>query len=213
MSDEESLRDYLFKLTMKQQWEKVAKKYEEDENAHTLMLTKLEDTAFHKAISSYNPDCCNAPHESFTRKMYSLMNDKKTLCKVLEMPNTRGDTPLHLAAAVGWEAICIRIASEDPKLIEIRNSNGETPLFISAHHGNLQTFISLHGIYNHGKDKGDESLCRRKDGNTVLHSAISGEYFSKNILRYTNFPYFLFPSEFLFEFKYEPSRFSDFSLN
>ncbi|XP_047949862.1 uncharacterized protein LOC125195724 isoform X1 [Salvia hispanica] len=195
MSDEESLRDYLFKLTMKQQWEKVAKKYEEDENAHTLMLTKLEDTAFHIAISSYNPDCCNAPHESFTRKMYSLMNDKKTLCKVLEMPNTRGDTPLHLAAAVGWETLCTLIASADPTLIELRNANGETPLFIAAHHGNLDTFVSLHGIYIEAKGKADGSLCRRKDGNTVLHSAISGEYFKlayfilehyKNLLNYFN---------------------------
>lgn len=70
MSDEESLRDYLFKLTMQQQWEKVAKIYEEDANAHTLMLTKLEDTAFHIAISSYNPDCCNATHESFTHTLF-----------------------------------------------------------------------------------------------------------------------------------------------
>lgn len=114
---------------------------------------------------------------------HSLMNDKKSLCKVLKMPNTRGDTPLHLAAAVGWESLCTLIASVDPNLIEIRNANGETPLFIAAHHGKLDTFVSLHGIYKKAKDKADGSLCRRKDGNTVLHSAISGEYFSKCFLK------------------------------
>lgn len=42
------------------------------------------------------------------------------------------------------------------------NSNGETPLFIAAHHGNRDTFLSVHGgIYNEGKNKPDESL----DGN------------------------------------------------
>ncbi|XP_057811461.1 uncharacterized protein LOC131025685 [Salvia miltiorrhiza] len=199
--DEQMLRDELFKLTMRQEWEVVVKKYVENTNAHTLKLTKSEDTAFHIAISSYNPKCPNPnlTHQRCTEEMFSLMKERKSLCNVVKMANVRGDTPLHLAAAVGWEALCTRIASADPKLnangetplsddpklnangetplsddpmlIQIRNANGETPLFIAAHHGNLNTFLALHDIY-----KPDETLCRRKDGNTILHSAISGEY-------------------------------------
>ncbi|KAG6435133.1 hypothetical protein SASPL_100001 [Salvia splendens] len=167
MSDQESLRDDLFKLTMQQKWEEVAKIYKENKSAHTLKLTKLEDTAFHIAISCYNPKIPNHAHERCTKEMFTFMKECGSVSELVRMHN----------------------------LIDIRNSNGETPLFISAQHGNLQTFISLHGIYNHGKDKGDESLCRRKDGNTVLHSAISEEYFRlayfilehyKNLLNYVN---------------------------
>ncbi|XP_047983930.1 protein ACCELERATED CELL DEATH 6-like isoform X2 [Salvia hispanica] len=152
-------------------------------------------TPFRAAISSYNPNSPNPTHRRSTMEMLSFMRECGSASELLRMPDLRGDTPLHLAAAVGWEAICRQIASEDPRLIEIRNSNGETPLFISAHHGSLKTFVALHDIYNHGKDKGDESLCRRKDGNTVLHSAISGEFFElayfilehyKNLLNYVN---------------------------
>ncbi|XP_042003023.1 uncharacterized protein LOC121752165 [Salvia splendens] len=161
MSDQESLRDDLFKLTMQQKWEEVAKIYKENKSAHTLKLTKLEDTAFHIAISCYNPKIPNHAHERCTKEMFTFMKECGSVSELVRMHNVRGDTPLHLAAA----------------------------------HGNLQTFISLHGIYNHGKDKGDESLCRRKDGNTVLHSAISEEYFRlayfilehyKNLLNYVN---------------------------
>ncbi|KAL1542981.1 hypothetical protein AAHA92_20009 [Salvia divinorum] len=195
MSDQESLRDDLFKLTMQQQWEEVAKRYSENASSHCLKLTKLEDTAFHIAISCYNPKSPNASHERCTKEMLSSVKERGSVSELVRMRNARGDTPLHLAATAGWEAVCRLIASEDPELVDARNGNGETPLFVSAHHGNLQTFISLHGIYNRGKDKADESLCRRKDGNTVLHSAISGEYFRlayfilehyNNLLNYVN---------------------------
>ncbi|XP_047979543.1 ankyrin repeat, PH and SEC7 domain containing protein secG-like [Salvia hispanica] len=179
MSFLDSLGYVLYNLAKKRQWEKVAKIYKEN-----------------TTISCYNPKSPNHAHERCTEEMFTFMRECGSVSKLVRMPNVRGDTPLHLAAAVGWEAICRKIASLDPMLIEIRNSNGETPLFISAHHGNLHTFVALHGIYNHGKDRVDESLCRREaDGNTVLHSAISGEYFGlayfilehyKNLLNYVN---------------------------
>ena len=180
MSFLDSLGYVLYNLAKKRQWEKVAKIYKENTSTHFLKLTILEETVFHIAISCYNPKSPNHAHERCTEEMFTFMRECGSVSKLVRMPNVRGDTPLHLAAAVGWEAICRKIASLDPMLIEIRNSNGETPLFISAHHGNLHTFVALHGIYNHGKDRVDESLCRREaDGNTVLHSAISGEYFGK----------------------------------
>ncbi|KAH6770184.1 hypothetical protein C2S52_014987 [Perilla frutescens var. hirtella] len=194
MSDEEKLRDDLFKLTMKNKWGEVVKKYE-NKIAHEIKLTKSEDTAFHIAISSYNSKKPSISHEECIHNMIALMERNASLSKVLELQNVRGETPLHLAAAVGWKQICHCIASKNKELITIRNKNGETPLFIAAHHGNKETFLSLHSIYNGDKEKPDESLCRRKDGNTVLHSAIAGEYFRlahmiiddyKNLITYVN---------------------------
>ncbi|CAI9771171.1 unnamed protein product [Fraxinus pennsylvanica] len=103
--------------------------------------------------------------------------------------NDKGDTPLHLAAAVGWLSICECIAVKDRILISTSNLKGETPLFVAAYHGKLDSFLSLHHLYNqkpvqetdqqnNGQER-DESLCRREDGNTILHSAISGDYFRK----------------------------------
>ncbi|KAK4406100.1 hypothetical protein Sango_0616500 [Sesamum angolense] len=71
---------------------------------------------------------------------------------VLSMQNANGDTPLHLAAAVGWVEICECIASKHRDLITIRNTKGETPLFIAAHHGKLQAFLCQHELYNDKKD-------------------------------------------------------------
>lgn len=174
MSD---LQDDLFKLTMQKKWGKVVEKYE-DSSAHKIKLTKSEDTAFHIAISSYNSKSPSSSHEQSIEDMISWMKKCSSLSNVLSMQNEKGDTPLHLAAAVGWKVICSRIVEEDWELIKIRNKKGETPLFIAAHHGNLEAFHSLLGTEKDKKP--DESLCRRKDGNTVLHMAISGEFFSKN---------------------------------
>lgn len=179
MSDQQSLRDVLFNLSMNKKWKDLVKKYKDTMMAHRFMLTEFVGTAFHIAISTYSSKIPNPIHERCIEQMICIMNECGSLFDVVRMHNVRGDTPLHLAAEVGWEAICILIASQDPELIRIRNVNGETPLFVAAHCGNLDAFLSLHRIYNDGKDKPDESLCRRKDGNTILHSAISGEYFSK----------------------------------
>lgn len=171
MSD---LQNVLFKLTMQKKWGEVVEKYE-DCSAHKIKLTKSEDTAFHIAISSYNSKSPSSSHEKSTLKMISLMKECSSCSTVLSMQNEKGDTPLHVAAAVGWKVICSRIVEEDWELIKIRNKKGETPLFIAAHHGNLEAFHSLLGTEKDKKP--DESLCRRKDGNTVLHIAISGEFF------------------------------------
>ncbi|KAH9680690.1 ANK REP REGION domain-containing protein [Citrus sinensis] len=68
---------------------------------------------------------------------------------VLKIQNDRGDTALHLAAALGNEAMCHCMASKDRELISVRNN-----------------------------DKKDNRPCRKNNGETILHSAIAGEYFS-----------------------------------
>lgn len=123
---------------------------------------------------------------------------EEVLLKVLEMANVRGDTILHLAAAVGSDGICERVATKYLSLLKAnadgekpifglmrkRNARGETPLFVAAHHGNLQAFLILHNAYTAtatDPQQTYEPLRRPKDGDTILHAAISGEYFSKFI--------------------------------
>lgn len=179
----EELFNRFFNVTMRKQWKEVVSIYTTNSDARHAMLTKYEDTALHVAISNYNPgrrrDGLSV--ESVVKKMLASISEKEAL-GVLSMQNDRGNTPLYLAAKVGWVAICEYIASQQPNLVSIRNANGQTPLYAAARHGKTEAFLCLYEIYNakKGKDyESDESLCRRKDGNTVLHSAITGAYFGK----------------------------------
>ncbi|KAH6770185.1 hypothetical protein C2S52_014988 [Perilla frutescens var. hirtella] len=170
----------LFKLTMEQKWEQVVEIYKKNPKSHRTKVTKSEETAFHIAISSYHS---RIPRQStHIEEMMEAMEEGASLLDVLSMQNERGDTALHIAAAVGSDSayICQCIASRQREAIRVRNAYGETPLFIAAHHGNLQAFLCLHELYRgfnvHQSDL-HEPLRRTRDGDTVLHSAISGEYF------------------------------------
>ncbi|GFQ05265.1 hypothetical protein PHJA_002670600 [Phtheirospermum japonicum] len=169
--------DYLFQLTMKKKWEQVIEIYRNHEWARSAKLTKSEQTALHVAVSSYNSDSSSSDG-GYSEKMIGSIPEQD-FRRILSMPDDKGNTPLHLAAAVGWEAICKCIASKDRDrdLIRIRNSTNETPLFVAAHHGKREAFLCLHEMYNKEGQDPDESLCRRKDGNTILHSSISIEHF------------------------------------
>ncbi|XP_020552897.1 uncharacterized protein LOC105172057 [Sesamum indicum] len=182
--NQEFSEDDLFELTMEKKWQEVAEIYQKHPIAHATKLTKSEETALHIAVSSYHPSWPS--HASYIQQMIAFIEKNVghvSLPDILSMQNVNGDTPLHLAAAVGWVEICECIASKHRDLISIRNMKGETPLFIAAHHGKLQAFLCLHELYNDKKDQQtaeaepDESLCRRRDGNTILHSAINGQYF------------------------------------
>ncbi|GFP98332.1 serine/threonine-protein phosphatase 6 regulatory ankyrin repeat subunit a [Phtheirospermum japonicum] len=170
----------LFQLTMKKKWDKVIEIYKNDEGARSAKLTKSEQTALHVAVSSYNPESSSS-NDGYCEKMIESIPEKDFRL-ILSMADDKGNTPLHLAAAVGWEAICECIASKDRDrdLIGIRNSTNETPLFVAAQHGKRGAFLCLHEMYKKEGRTGqhpDESLCRRKDGNTILHSSISIEHF------------------------------------
>lgn len=184
--EEEISLDDLFDLTMKKKWSQVETAYEQYPSTRIAKLTKSEETALHVAISSYHSELHSSDCEKHILGMIKSIPDNDAF-EILSMKNDRGDTPLHLSAAVGWLSICEYIASKDRKLISTRNLKGETPLFVAAYHGKLDSFLSLHRLYNQKpvqetgqQNKGqerDESLCRREDGNTILHSAISGDYF------------------------------------
>ncbi|KAK4421818.1 hypothetical protein Salat_2132400 [Sesamum alatum] len=168
--------DYLFQLTMKKRWDEVVHVYREHSWAQSAKVTNSEETALHVAVSSYQLSESISPYESFITEMINCI-PKQNVFDILSIQNDKGNTPLHLAAAVGWVAICECIAAKDHRLISIRNLNNETPLFMAAHHGKLDAFLCLHEMFTKEQEELDDSLCRRKDGNTILHSAIAGEYF------------------------------------
>ncbi|KAL6133749.1 hypothetical protein ACLB2K_065983 [Fragaria x ananassa] len=113
----------------------------------------------------------------------------------LKLQNLRGNTPLHFAAAQGNVRMCKCIA-KDRSLVDILNKDKETPLFLAALYGKKDAFLCLHYIRTPNKaDPEYYSYCRREDGDTILHCAISGEYFDlafqiialyKDVVNYVN---------------------------
>ncbi|ESR34153.1 hypothetical protein CICLE_v10004568mg [Citrus x clementina] len=102
---------------------------------------------------------------------------------VLKLQNRKGNTALHLAAALGNEVMCHCMASKDPKLVAVRNHEGETPLFLAALEGQKDAFLCLHLLDTESKgdkNKNDSRAAtfRKNNGDTILHAAIFGEHFS-----------------------------------
>ncbi|KAA8527931.1 hypothetical protein F0562_035200 [Nyssa sinensis] len=159
----------LFEIAMRGEWNKVVEVYRSNRFAREAKLTKLGDTALHIAVTDGDEDIVQIMVESIP---------KEDASGILNLKNGRENTALHLAAALGNKAICQCIGSKDPKVINARNVEGETPLFVAVRNGKQEAFLCLHELYNNGKRETDYMPCRKHNGDTVLHSAISGEYFS-----------------------------------
>ncbi|XP_020202013.2 uncharacterized protein LOC109787847 [Cajanus cajan] len=156
----------LFKLCMQGKWEKVVEMYKNKKQAHTAKITRTGDTALHVAITD--------GQDEVVQQLVTL------ICSVdkeaLGIKNERKNTALHFAASMGSVKMCECIASADASLLSVRNVDGETPLFLAALHGRKQAFLCLH--YFHIRVANNYySNCRRNDGDTILHSAIAGDYF------------------------------------
>ncbi|KAI5349834.1 hypothetical protein L3X38_002732 [Prunus dulcis] len=65
------------------------------------------------------------------------------------------------------------MVTKDRSLVSLRNIDGETPLFLAALNGHNKAFLCLH---SHCQEK--YHSFRDNNGDTILHAAISGEYFS-----------------------------------
>ncbi|PON92521.1 Transmembrane protein [Trema orientale] len=150
--------DNLFVYAMKGQWDEVLRIYKKSPEAQKTKITKSEDTALHVAVSVGQTDTAV--------ELVAVSQEG-----ILEMKNARGNSALHIAAALGNLLVCKSMVSRNLNLITIRNDKGETPLFLAALHGKRDAFIYLHSLSK------DEYLVRRNDGDTVLHAAITGEYF------------------------------------
>ena len=160
----------LFKYAMSGRWEEVIEIYRHNPTAYKARITKSGDTALHIAVTDGQEDTVRALVEIIS----SHTNSGAT--EVLKIANKRGDTPLHLAASTGNIKMCSCIARKDPSLVGVRNHDSETPFFSAALHGKKDAFLLLHSIC--GVDKG-RLYYRRRDGETILHVTISGEYFGE----------------------------------
>ena len=196
-SDEEWIKKHLFNLAMQGKWDNVIKTYQEKPAALGVKITRSGDTALHIAVLDRK--------ESVVEKLVNLINDEVNRVEAkkkeqkpkevkeastssrekegreeekyehpLEIANDRGNTPLHLAASIGNVRMCLCIAREHRKLVDSRNNERETPLFLAALHGKKAAFLCLHGLCDPNNHSNNS---RRGDGETILHCAISGEYF------------------------------------
>ncbi|KAJ9696075.1 hypothetical protein PVL29_008365 [Vitis rotundifolia] len=179
----EQIKKDLFKLAMQGKWNNVVKIYEKKPQARRAKITRSGDTALHIAVS--------VRKESIVEKLVKCITDEEAneastslpegkgkqaekSERPLEIANERGNTPLHLAASIGNFRMCLCIAGGHRELVGIRNSEKETPLFLAALHGKKEAFLCLHGLCKPGEHY---NCCRRGDGETILHCAISGEHF------------------------------------
>ena len=163
----------LFRIAMRGEWREVMKMYKEGEDAHRAKITRSGYTALHVAVSDGKEDVVE-------ELIGVLLDDFHKAKEALAMQNEAGNTPLHIAASMGNVKMCEHIAYADPTLIGIQNEDGETPIFLAALHGKKDAFLCLHSFCL--PDVGI-SYCRREDGDTILHCAIAGEYFGKELCR------------------------------
>ncbi|RWR75636.1 serine/threonine-protein phosphatase 6 regulatory ankyrin repeat subunit B-like protein [Cinnamomum micranthum f. kanehirae] len=164
-------KDELFQKVMQEDWDAVVSIYEEKGDiVSTAKITRHKETALHIAIS-----------DSKTEVVKKLLDIIHPAIKIREMMNDMDENPLHLAASLGQAETCKQLVEKDPELIGARNKEGETPLFKAALHGKERAFYALHPKCPiTGKDiKHDTVHCKRTDGNSILHVAIEGEYFSR----------------------------------
>ncbi|XP_068309898.1 uncharacterized protein [Pyrus communis] len=165
--DTEKIKKYLFRIAMQRDWEAVVRTYELNERAHGEKITKSGDTALHIAVSD--------GQEKHVEELVKLVTVKE-----LQIRNERGNTPLHIASWMGNVKMCCCLAKAQPSLVITFNVDNETPLFLAAVYGKKDAFLCMHHIYTPtlGDDRQKRyKYCRRNDGDTILHSAISGDYF------------------------------------
>ncbi|WVY93993.1 hypothetical protein V8G54_033081 [Vigna mungo] len=167
----------LFKICMKGKWDEVVEMYKKDKKVHTARITTAGETALQLALTD--------GEDAVVHQLVALIcfHERK---EALGIQNERGNTALHMAALTGSVRMCECIASAEASLLSVRNVDGETPLFLAALHGRKEAFLYLHYIHiSHTDRKASDyySNCRRNDGDTILHSAIAGEYFGSTIIQ------------------------------
>ena len=166
----ERQKQELLKFCMEDKWEKVVDMYNRYPILQYAQLTASEETALHIAVLKGTAETVKSIVES--------IEDLWRRCRIprsLGLPNDQGNTPLHVAALIGNVSMCKCIAEKHEELLGVHNIAGETPLFLAAYHGKKDAFLYLFWI----SDPERRSVyCRRgKDGQTILHVAIVGEYF------------------------------------
>ena len=168
---EKEVKEELLNHAMKGNWGVFVAMYKQYSWVRTAKLTRSGETALHIAVFQST--------ESTVESLVTCVDDEESSAPLAISPliitDDRGNTPLHLAALLGKVGMCMSIAGKNDKLVDIRNAAGETPLFLAALRGQKEAFLYLHSICNRAGTS--NFYARRADGETILHVAISGEYF------------------------------------
>ncbi|XVF65169.1 hypothetical protein PTKIN_Ptkin09bG0225200 [Pterospermum kingtungense] len=167
------LSSRLFEYAMKDQWKKVMEEYKSNPDCHVAKITEAEDTALHLAVSGGKLEVVYSMVEVLDKQKEK---EKDYVSKVLKAKNKRGNTLLHTAAALGNAHMCHCMGSKDPNLIAERNIKNETPFFCTAQFGHKDALLCLYFCYP-AENRGDLCRSRNENGETILHTAISGEQF------------------------------------
>ncbi|KAL2969664.1 hypothetical protein AAZX31_15G094400 [Glycine max] len=130
------MAESLFKYAVKGQWREALEAYNKNLGALEAKITRVEDTVLHVAVS----------------------------LNILCLQNSKGNTPLHLAAQLGNVELCDNMAKRNPKLV-------------SSVHGKREAFFCLHENQPRRDHEDGSLLVRKSNGDTILHSTISSEYF------------------------------------
>ncbi|KAK4281202.1 hypothetical protein QN277_012724 [Acacia crassicarpa] len=170
-TDLEMKKKELFTFAMKGKWKEVIKLYEQDQRLHKAKITRSGSTALHIAVFDGN--------EEAVEQMVEHAGTCPQHCEeALQTQDDRKNTALHIAASMGNLRMCQLIASKNASLVSVRNVDGETPLFLAALHGRKEAFLCLrHVSHPNGTSTVNYDNCRRKDGYTILHSAINGDFY------------------------------------
>ncbi|XP_050266524.1 uncharacterized protein LOC126710182 [Quercus robur] len=137
-----------------------------------VQITKLGGTVLH--IAAYYKQ-----ENIFELLRHQLVPGSLLATYCLTKKDSKGNTPLHYAASVGSERMCYHIINMTAPItvLNVRNHEGETPLFLAALHGHKDAFLYLNRVCGPGKD-----YCIRRNGDTILHCAISEEHYELSLI-------------------------------
>ncbi|KAK8936867.1 hypothetical protein KSP39_PZI012319 [Platanthera zijinensis] len=173
----------LFRDAMDGKWADVIEMYANSRLARETKVTRTKHTVLHLAVSTED--------ETLVKKLLNAFKEGEAP-HILGLKNEDGDTPLHVAAALGLESICKLLTEKCRELVVCaRNKAKETPLYIAAHHGKKKAFFVLQDCVPEtwlSEENHPISFCRRGDGNTILHAAVHGEYFDLAVEIITLYP-------------------------
>ncbi|CBI40009.3 unnamed protein product, partial [Vitis vinifera] len=167
----EKKKQDLLKFCMEGNWGMVVDMYDKYPSLQNAKLSTSGETALHIAVWESAEDIVHRLVELIDKQSERRWQTPSALW----IPNHRGNTPLHLAALIGNVGMCMCIAGKNEELLDLRNKAGETPLFLAALRGKKDAFLYLHQIC--GAERQYEYHRRHRDGQTILHVAIIGEYF------------------------------------
>lgn len=181
----DQVNSVISEYTLEGKWGNVIMLYNNypEQSRKAIVSDSAGGTALHVAIDLGKEDVVEELVNAILTHNVQVIDERveeiDQIVNVLEMGNERGDTPLHIAASRGLARICERIIGSNNQRINLlkrRNKNGETPLFQTAINGRKQAFAYFSHISKWMVNFED---LVREDGDSILHTAIRGEYFGK----------------------------------